>query len=81
MLGDSLLAYVPHIYFLLQRLTASQSLLSLTIMRVIQGFASAPLETLVSATISELFFVHQKGKMLSIWNLFVMGGVKLGYVD
>ncbi len=50
-------------------------------MRVIQGFASAPLETLVSATITDLFFVHQKGKMLSIWNLFVMGGVKLGYVD
>ncbi|TVY89979.1 putative MFS-type transporter, partial [Lachnellula willkommii] len=28
--------------------------------------------------ISEIFFVHEKGKMLSIWNLFVMGGVKLG---
>jgi MFS family permease len=52
--------------------------LSLTIMRVVQGFAAAPLETLVSATVSEIFFVHEKGKMLSIWNLFVMGGVKLG---
>ncbi|KAH8595822.1 major facilitator superfamily domain-containing protein [Bisporella sp. PMI_857] len=52
--------------------------LSLSIMRAIQGFAAAPLETLVSATVSELFFVHEKGKMLSIWNLFVMGGVKLG---
>jgi len=48
-------------------------------MRVVQGFAAAPLETLVSATVSEIFFVHEKGKMLSIWNLFVMGGVKLGY--
>jgi MFS family permease len=55
------------------------SFLSLTIMRVIQGFAAAPLETLISATVSEIFFVHEKGKMLSIWNLFVMGGVKLGY--
>ena len=54
------------------------SFLSLTMMRVFQGFAAAPLETLVSATVSELFFVHEKGKMLSIWNLFVMGGVKLG---
>ena len=54
------------------------SFLSLSIMRTIQGLAAAPLETLVSATVSELFFVHQKGKMLSIWNLFVMGGVKLG---
>lgn len=47
-------------------------------MRIVQGFAAAPLETLISATVSELFFVHEKGKMLSIWNLFVMGGVKLG---
>ncbi|KAH8779729.1 major facilitator superfamily domain-containing protein [Hyaloscypha sp. PMI_1271] len=52
--------------------------LSLTLMRVVQGFSAAPLETLISATISEIFFVHEKGKMLSIWNLFVMGGVKLG---
>jgi MFS family permease len=49
-------------------------------MRVIQGFSAAPLETLISATVSELFFAHEKGKMLSIWNLFVMGGVKLGCV-
>lgn len=47
-------------------------------MRVCQGFAAAPFETLISATVSEIFFVHEKGKMLSIWNLFVMGGVKLG---
>lgn len=56
------------------------SFLSLTLMRVVQGFSAASLETLVSATISEIFFVHEKGKMLSIWNLFVMGGVKLGFV-
>ncbi|KAH6681581.1 major facilitator superfamily domain-containing protein [Halenospora varia] len=54
------------------------SFMSLSIMRAVQGFAAAPLETLVSATISEIFFTHEKGKMLSIWNLFVMGGVKLG---
>jgi MFS family permease len=54
--------------------------LSLTVMRVVQGFSAAPLENLISATISEIFFVHEKGKMLSIWNLFVMGGVKLGFV-
>ncbi|TVY51194.1 putative MFS-type transporter [Lachnellula cervina] len=54
------------------------SFISLTIMRVCQGFAAAPFETLISATVSEIFFVHEKGKMLSIWNLFVMGGVKLG---
>jgi MFS family permease len=56
----------------------AESFLSLSIMRAIQGLSAAPLETLVSATVSDLFFVHEKGKMLSIWNLFVMGGVKLG---
>ncbi|RDW78296.1 hypothetical protein BP5796_06148 [Coleophoma crateriformis] len=58
----------------------AQSFVSLEIMRIIQGFAAAPLETLISATVSELFFIHEKGKMLSVWNLFVMGGVKLGQV-
>lgn len=58
----------------------SNSFMSLSIMRAVQGFCASPLETLVSATVSEIFFVHEKGKMLSIWNLFVMGGVKLGYV-
>jgi MFS family permease len=47
-------------------------------MRIIQGFAAAAFETLVSATVSEIFFVHQRGKKLSIWSLFVMGGNKLG---
>ncbi|TVY81521.1 putative MFS-type transporter [Lachnellula suecica] len=54
------------------------SFISLEVMRVMQGFAAAPFETLISATVSEIFFVHEKGKMLSVWNLFVMGGVKLG---
>ncbi|KAF7881080.1 uncharacterized protein EAF02_006971 [Botrytis sinoallii] len=56
----------------------SNSFMSLSIMRAVQGFCASPLETLVSATVSEIFFVHEKGKMLSVWNLFVMGGVKLG---
>ncbi|PQE32044.1 hypothetical protein CJF32_00001639 [Rutstroemia sp. NJR-2017a WRK4] len=58
----------------------ANSFISLSVMRAIQGFCASPLETLVSATVSEIFFVHEKGRMLSIWNLFVMGGVKLGQV-
>ncbi|EKD20278.1 uncharacterized protein L3040_007289 [Drepanopeziza brunnea f. sp. 'multigermtubi'] len=56
----------------------SPNLLSLTASRFIQGVAAAPLDTLIGATVSELFFVHEKGRMLSIWNMFVMGGPKLG---
>ncbi|KAI9050194.1 hypothetical protein LZ554_006335 [Drepanopeziza brunnea f. sp. 'monogermtubi'] len=56
----------------------SPNLLSLTASRFVQGLAAAPLDTLIGATVSELFFVHEKGRMLSIWNLFVMSGAKLG---
>jgi MFS family permease len=65
------------IFRLEHKLTSLKSFLSLSLMRVIQGFSAAPLETLVSATVSEIFFVYEKGKMLSIWNLFIMSGVKL----
>jgi hypothetical protein len=48
-------------------------------MRAVQGMASAPLETLVTSTISDLFFVHQRGSRLAIWNLMLASGVLLGY--
>ncbi|KAF2260364.1 MFS general substrate transporter [Lojkania enalia] len=51
---------------------------SLTAMRVVQGIASAPLETLVTSTVSDLFFVHQRGTFLSIWGCMLASGVLLG---
>ncbi|KAF2468820.1 MFS general substrate transporter [Lindgomyces ingoldianus] len=51
---------------------------SLAVMRVVQGIASAPLETLVTSTVSDLFFVHQRGKRLSIWGCMLASGVLLG---
>jgi hypothetical protein len=47
-------------------------------MRIIQGIASAPLETLVMSTVSDLFFVHQRGTRLSIWGMMLASGVLLG---
>lgn len=55
-----------------------QSFTSLAVMRVIQGIASAPLETLVTSTVSDLFFVHQRGLRLSIWGTMLASGVLLG---
>jgi hypothetical protein len=49
-------------------------------MRVVQGIASAPLETLVTSTVSDMFFVHQRGSRLSIWGCMLASGVLLGYV-
>lgn len=50
----------------------------LAAMRIIQGMASAPLETLVTSTVSDLFFVHQRGVRLSIWGMMLASGVLLG---
>jgi MFS family permease len=47
-------------------------------MRGIQGAAGAPVETLVTSTVSDLFFVHQRGQKLAIWGLAVLCGVLLG---
>lgn len=47
-------------------------------MRVLQGIASAPLETLVTSTVSDMFFVHQRGVRLSIWGCMLASGVLLG---
>ncbi|KEF56048.1 uncharacterized protein A1O9_07629 [Exophiala aquamarina CBS 119918] len=49
-------------------------------MRLLQGFASAPFETLVTSTIQDLFFVHQRGQKMAIWGLMSTCGVLLGQV-
>ncbi|KAF2402950.1 MFS general substrate transporter [Trichodelitschia bisporula] len=53
---------------------------SLVAMRFIQGMASAPLETLVTASVADLFFVHERGSRLAIWGMMVHGGVGIGQV-
>ncbi|PVI02942.1 MFS transporter-like protein [Periconia macrospinosa] len=56
----------------------ASSFTSLAVMRTIQGMASAPLETLVTSTVSDLFFVHERGTRLSIWGMMLTAGVLLG---
>lgn len=48
-------------------------------MRLFQGFASAPFETLVTSTVQDIFFVHERGQKLAIWGFMITGGVLLGY--
>jgi MFS family permease len=54
------------------------SFTSLAAMRVVQGMASAPLETLVTSTVSDMYFVHQRGTRISIWGCMLASGVLLG---
>lgn len=61
-----------------QTIESVHSFPQLAAMRIIQGIASAPLETLVTSTVSDLFFVHQRGTRLSIWGMMLASGVLLG---
>ncbi|CAI6338748.1 unnamed protein product [Periconia digitata] len=58
----------------------SQSFPVLAVTRTANGFFSAPLFTLVTATISDIFFVHQRGKSIAIWNLSLNAGGQVGQV-
>ncbi|PGH36176.1 hypothetical protein GX50_01032 [[Emmonsia] crescens] len=53
---------------------------SLWIMRIVQGVSAAPLETLVTSTVSDIFFVHQRGQKLAIWGISIFSGALLSQV-
>ncbi|RYP67208.1 hypothetical protein DL771_007370 [Monosporascus sp. 5C6A] len=48
--------------------------------RTVAGVFSAPLFTLVTATIADVFFVHQRGMAISVWNLSLNAGGQLGQI-
>lgn len=56
----------------------TKSFVSLAVMRVVQGIASAPLETLVTSSVSDMYFIHQRGTRISIWGCMLASGVLLG---
>lgn len=58
----------------------SQTFPILAIARTAGGLVSAPLFTLLTATISDIFFVHQRGKSIAIWNLMLNSGAQIGQV-
>ncbi|KAI0009402.1 MFS general substrate transporter [Xylariaceae sp. FL0662B] len=60
--------------------TFANSFPSLAAMRIVQGIASAPLETLVTSSVSDLFFVHQRGLRLSMWSTMLGSGVLIGQI-
>jgi MFS family permease len=50
---------------------------SLVVARVIQGFAVSPVECLPSATVAEIFFLHERAYRLGIYTLLLLGGKNL----
>ena len=42
--------------------------------RIVQGFGTAPFESLINAAVGDLYFVHQRGVRMAFTNLAVFGG-------
>ncbi|KAK4542949.1 hypothetical protein LTR36_005947 [Oleoguttula mirabilis] len=51
---------------------------SLLAARALQGVAFAPADTIAPDVIGEIFFVHQRGRALAIYTLFLAGGSFVG---
>jgi MFS family permease len=55
----------------------SPSFTSLLIARVFQGISVSPVECLPSATIAEIFFLHERAYRIGIYTLLLLGGKNL----
>ncbi|KAH7200532.1 major facilitator superfamily domain-containing protein [Fusarium oxysporum] len=55
----------------------AKDFVSLAVSRAIQGFCMSPMEALVPASISDIWFVHQRGFQNAVFNLGVLGGINL----
>ncbi|KAH6980186.1 major facilitator superfamily domain-containing protein [Fusarium venenatum] len=55
----------------------AKDFISLAVSRSIQGLCMSPMEALVPASISDVWFVHQRGLQNAIFNLGVLGGINL----
>lgn len=55
----------------------SPNYVSLVIARIVQGMAVSPVECLPSATIAEIFFLHERAYRLGIYTLLLLGGKNL----
>ncbi|TVY40433.1 putative MFS-type transporter [Lachnellula occidentalis] len=56
---------------------ASPSYNSLLVARIIQGISVSPVECLPSATIAEIFFLHERAYRIGIYTLLLLGGKNL----
>jgi MFS family permease len=55
----------------------SPSYASLVVARVFMGLAVSPVECLPSATIAEIFFLHERAYRIGIYTLLLLGGKNL----
>ena len=56
---------------------SSPSYVSLLVGRIFQGISVSPVECLPSATVAEIFFLHERAYRLGIYTLLLLGGKNL----
>ena len=55
----------------------SPNFTSLILARIFQGIAVSPVECLPSATIAEIFFLHERAFRIGVYTLLLLGGKNL----
>ena len=56
---------------------SSPDFVSLLVARVVQGVAVSPVEALPTATIAEIFFLHERAFRVGVYTLLLLGGKNL----
>ena len=56
------------------------SLIALYVGRAVYGLGASCLEYLVSSTVGDLFFVHERGVHLAVWHYALSGGNAIGQI-
>src|SRR5690348_13197267 len=59
---------------------SKKSYLSLLLGRAFLGIWEAPIESIVPSTVTDIFFLHDRGSKVAIYGLSVLGGNELGPV-
>ncbi|KAJ9156240.1 MFS general substrate transporter [Pleurostoma richardsiae] len=59
---------------------AKKSFASFFVGRAFAGFFAGPIEAIVPSTITDMFFLHDRGEKISIYGLSILGGNELGPV-
>ena len=54
---------------------ASKDYSSFLASRVVSAIGMAPYEILVLATIKDIYYVHERGTRIAVWNLFLLCGI------
>lgn len=75
-IGGNFLAMIGYIIVI----SKPGNLTYLYVGRAIHGLGIAPLEYLVSSSVGDLFFVHERGVHLALWHYSLSGGNALGQV-